>query len=332
MAMAQLAKKLAGLLAGVAALLICFGLSVALGKSPVPLYAVWDAVAAFESGNRDHLIVQTVRIPRALIAMTVGACLAMAGALMQAVTRNALAGPELFGVNQGASLLIVIHIYWFGGASLQGTIVPALIGAATAGLLVYALCTFGGRGMTPLTLVLAGSAINLLLGALTQGILVWDEESLDTMRFWMAGSLTGRSVEMLWQLLPLMAVGAAVALLIGRAMNLIGLGDEAAQSLGVRVAYVKAAALAAVVLLAGASVALAGPISFIGLAVPHIARFLVGSDYRWVIPYSAVLGAVLLTLADVASRFVLPSEEISAGVMTALLGAPFLIYLSQRKV
>jgi iron complex transport system permease protein len=186
--------------------------------------------------------------------------------------------------------------------------------------------------MTPLTLVLAGSAINLLLGALTQGILVWDEESLDTMRFWMAGSLTGRSVEMLWQLLPLMAVGAAVALLIGRAMNLIGLGDEAAQSLGVRVAYVKAAALAAVVLLAGASVALAGPISFIGLAVPHIARFLVGSDYRWVIPYSAVLGAVLLTLADVASRFVLPSEEISAGVMTALLGAPFLIYLSQRKV
>lgn len=326
-----MAIRLAGLLIGLAAIMVCLGISIAFGKSAVPLSTVWTSIFSFDESLREHLIIQSVRVPRALIAMMVGACLGMAGAIMQAVTRNALAGPELFGVNQGAALMIVIHIFILNRSSWEGYLGASFIGAALAGLLVYGLGSVGGRGLTPLRLVLAGSTINLLLGAVTQGILVFDEESLDTMRYWLAGSLTGRNVELFLQVLPFMSVGIIGTVAMSRHIHLLSLGEETAQGLGLRVGLVKVGSLAAVILLAGAAVAIAGPISFIGLAVPHIARYIVGSDYRWILPYAAVLGAVLLLLADVAARFVIPSQEVSAGVVTALLGAPFLVYLAQRR-
>lgn len=321
----------AGLLAGAALVVLSLGASVAFGKQPIPFSIVLDSVFAFD-GSRDHLIVRSVRVPRALIAMMTGACLAMAGAVMQAVTRNALAGPDLFGVNQGAALMIVVNIFLWGGVSLDGYIGYAFLGAGTAALFVFLLASMGGRGMTPLKLILAGATINLLFGALTQGILVFDEQSLDTMRFWLAGSLTGRSLDLFRQVLPFMLAGLLAALAMSRHINLLSLGEEVAQGLGQRTGLVKAGSLVVVTLLAGSAVAIAGPIAFVGLAVPHISRFLVGSDYRWILPYSAVLGAALLLLADVAARFILPSQEISAGVVTALFGAPFLVYLAQRKV
>ncbi|MEI7026266.1 FecCD family ABC transporter permease [Paenibacillus sp. y28] len=324
--------RLTGLLLGVIAIVLCMAASIAFGKSPIPLQVVAEAIVAFDESSREHLIVHSVRIPRAWIAMMVGACLAMAGGVMQAVTRNALAGPELFGVNQGAALMIVIQIFLLGNLSLNGHMGASFIGAGAAGVLVYFIGSLGGRGLTPVKLILAGSTINLLLASMTQGILIFDEESLDTMRFWMAGSLTGRSMDLFVQVLPFMIAGLIVTILLSRYINLISLGDEAAQGLGVRTGRVKAGALAAVVLLAGASVAIAGPISFVGLAVPHIARFIVGSDYRWILPYSAVFGAVLLLAADIAARFVVPTQEVSAGIITALLGGPFLIYLAQRRV
>jgi iron complex transport system permease protein len=327
-----LAIRLTGIMLGITLVIVCLGVSIAFGKSPVPFSSVWASIVSFDESSREHLIIHTVRVPRALIAMAVGACLAMAGGVMQAVTRNALAGPELFGVSQGAALMIVIHIFLLNQTSKDGYMGAAFIGAALAGMLVYALGSLGARGLTPLKLILAGSTINLLLGAMTQGILVFDEESLDTMRYWLAGSLTGRSVDLFRQVLPYMAAGVIGTLAMSRHINLLSLGEETARGLGLRTGPVKAASLAAVVLLAGAAVAIAGPIGFIGLAVPHIARFIVGPDYRWILPYSAVLGAILLILADVAARFIIPSQEVSAGVVTALIGAPFLIYLAQRKV
>ncbi|XID93173.1 FecCD family ABC transporter permease [Paenibacillaceae bacterium WGS1546] len=325
-----MAMRLAGIALGLLLVALCLCASIALGKQAISFSEVYRSIAEFD-GSREHLIVRTVRVPRALIAMSVGACLAMAGAIMQAVTRNALAGPELFGVNQGAAFLIVIHLYLLGGVSGSSAIVYAFVGAGAAGLTVYLLGAMGSGGLTPLKLILAGATINLLLGALTQGILVFDERSLDTMRFWLAGSLTGRSTSLFAEVAPYMLAGVAGALIMGRQINLLSLGEETAQGLGLRTGWVKAMSLLAVVLLAGSSVAIAGPIGFVGLAVPHIVRYLAGQDYRWVLPYSALAGAALLLLADVAARFILPSQEVSAGVVTAVLGAPFLIYLAQRR-
>lgn len=322
--------RIVGLLLGIFFVVLCFSVSVALGKANIGIPVIVDALLSFD-GSREHLIVRTVRVPRALIALAVGACLAVAGGVMQAVTRNALAGPELFGVNQGAALAIVISIFVLGGASTGGLPGFAFLGAGLAGLLVYALGSAGRRGLTPVKLILAGSTINLFFASLTQGILVFDEQSLDTMRFWLAGSLTGRDFGLFVQVLPFMIAGIAATFALSRGINLISLGEEVAQGLGQKVGLIKAGSLAAVVLLAGSSVALAGPVGFIGLAVPHMARFLVGADYRWILPYCAVLGAALLLLADIAARFVLPSQELAAGVITAVLGAPFLIYLAQRR-
>ncbi|MEF3302123.1 FecCD family ABC transporter permease [Paenibacillus sp. GYB003] len=322
--------RAAGLVFGLLLLSLCLLGSIALGKTAVPPSVVADALTAFDSESREHLLIRTVRLPRALIALMVGASLAMAGAVMQAITRNPLAGPELFGVSQGAALLVVLHIFVLGGVSAGGHIGYAFLGAGLAGAAVYVLGAIGG-GLTPIKLILAGSVVNLLFASLTQGILVFDEQSLDTMRFWLAGSLTGRNIELFIQVLPFMSLGIIGTLAISKQINVISLGEDTALSLGLRTGWVKAAALLAVVFLAGSSVAIAGPIGFIGLAVPHIVRSLVGPDYRWVIPYSAVMGAVLLLLADIAARFVVPAQEVPAGIVTALLGAPFLIYLAQRR-
>ncbi|MEN1990160.1 FecCD family ABC transporter permease [Paenibacillus hubeiensis] len=319
---------------GLALLLVMVSLaflgSIMFGIVKVPLRSVMDAFFSFD-GSREHLIIRSVRLPRAVIAVLVGSSLAVAGCMMQAVSRNALAGPELFGINYGAALTAVIASFWLGTTSLQMFAWSSLLGAAVAGLLVFLLSSAGKGAMSPIRLVLAGSTLNLLFASLTQGILIMNEQSLDTMRFWLAGALTGRDMGLLVQLIPYIGIGWVGAAMLSRQLNIFGLGEEVAQSLGQRMLLIRVGCIAVVVLLAGSAVAIAGPIGFIGLAVPHIARMLAGEDYRWIVPFSALLGALLLLAADIGARFVLPGQEIPVGVVTAFFGAPFLIYLAQRK-
>ncbi|REK77709.1 FecCD family ABC transporter permease [Paenibacillus paeoniae] len=322
--------RIIGLLAFVAVTLLAFLGSIMLGIVQIPFRAVMDAFLSFD-GSREHLIIRSVRLPRALIAVVIGGSLAVAGCLMQAISRNALAGPELFGVSNGAAFAAVAASFWLGSSSLSLLAWSALIGAAVAGVSVFFLSYRSGRSISSVRLVLAGASLNLLFASLTQGILILNEQSLDTMRYWLAGSLTGRDIDLFIQVMPYMGVGAAIAFVVSSQLNIFGLGEEVAQGLGQRMAAIRTASIMAVVLLAGSAVALAGPIGFVGLAVPHIARLLVGGNYRWIVPYSAVLGALLLLAADIGARFVLPGQEIPVGVVTAFFGAPMLIYLAARK-
>ena len=207
----------------------------------------------------------------------------------------------------------------------------AFAGAAVSALMVYVLGSAGRGGMSPMKFVLAGAAITALFVSLTQGVLVTSEQSLESVLFWLAGSVAGRTVDMLLPILPFMAAGWIAALLLGHSVNILTSGEEVAKGLGQKTVWVKAAMIAVIVILAGGSVAVGGSIGFIGLIVPHIVRGLVGNDYRWIIPYCALLGASLLLLADVAARFIIMPEEMPIGVMTALIGTPFFIYLARRR-
>ncbi|WP_256710603.1 iron ABC transporter permease [Paenibacillus sp. FSL H8-0548] len=322
--------RLLGLLIGCMVVAACFAVSISIGKTTIPLRIVIEAFISFD-GSREHLIIRSVRLPRAMIAVLVGCSLSVAGSVMQAISRNMLAGPEILASNNGAAMLLVIWLFLFGYTSSITQLWVALIGAGAASMIVFLLGSLGRGGLSSVKLILAGATINLLLSALVQGVLIFSEQSLDEMRFWLAGSLTGGSLEMLSHVWPYMGLGLAGAIVFSRQINLLSLGEEIAQGLGLRTSWIKLGALAIIMCLSGASVALAGPIGFIGLAIPHLARFLVGMDYRWIIPYSALLGAAILLLADIGARFIYPPQELAAGVVTALLGAPFLIYLAQRR-
>lgn len=318
-----------GLLFGTLALLLCVGVSLSYGAAQIDLDTVVAAFTNFD-GSAQHLIVRTVRLPRTLIAASVGAALALSGAIMQALTRNPLASPGILGINAGAALLIVGAVYLLGSANGSAALVFAFLGAGIATTTVYLLGSLGRGGMTPLKLTVAGAALTALLSSLTQAILVLNERTLDEIRFWLAGSVADRSLDLYLHVVPYLVVGLIGALMLGRSLTAISLGEQIAKGLGQRTLAVKIAAIAVVVLLAGSSVAIAGPIGFVGLAVPHIVRALVGADYRWVLPYSALVGAILLLAADIGARFVIFPNEVPVGVVTALLGAPFLIYVARR--
>ncbi|WP_289136825.1 iron ABC transporter permease [uncultured Brevibacillus sp.] len=323
-------RRLSGLVVLFVLVVLGFFANIVLGLSPIKLHVIFEAFTSFD-GSREHLIVRSVRLPRALIAVMVGCSLALAGGIMQALTRNSLAGPEIFGVNYGAALAAVSASFLLGTSSLSLFAWSSFIGAGVAGAAVFLIGSIGYDRLSSFKLVLAGATMNLLLASLTQGILILHQQSMDTMRFWMAGSLTGRDLELFVQMVPYMLIGLLFTILMSKNINVLSLGEEAAQGLGQRVLLTKSLLIGIIMLLAGSAVAIAGPIGFIGLTVPHIARFWVGADYRWILPYSALLGALLLLLSDVGARFVLPSREIPVGVVTAFLGAPFLIYLVQRK-
>ncbi|RDT52378.1 iron ABC transporter permease [Escherichia coli] len=271
-------------------------------------------------------IIRTSRLPRTLLAMGVGAFLAVAGGLMQALTRNPLASPGLFGVNAGAALMIVLVGSFFAVISPWVTLWLAFTGA-----LVWFSSRISKGQLNPLRLVLAGIAITALCNAFTQAILVVDQETLDTMLFWLAGSLAGNDLAQLYPLLfPGVLLVVAACLFAGQ-MNVLNAGEEIARGLGLNIALVRLLASVLVVGLAGCAVALAGSIGFVGLIVPHIARQLFGSDLRQSLPASALLGALLLLVADIAARVVILPQEVPVGVMTALMGAPFFILLAQRR-
>lgn len=319
--------RLLGLGIAVLLLVSCLMISVTLGAADIDPNTIWQALTAFD-GSTNHLIITTVRLPRALIALIVGAALAVAGALLQGLTRNPLADPTILGISAGAALAVVITTFFWGSASTQVYTWVAFAGGAIAAISVYTLGSAGRSGMTPLKLILAGSVLSYLMWALTMGILILSQSTLDEIRFWLAGSVAGRDLNILLQVLPYILIGLILAFSMGKQITALTLGEDVAKGLGLKTGWIKAIASIVAVLLAGSAVALAGPIAYVGLIVPNIVRFFIGVDYRWILPYAAVWGAILLSLADLAARLIIKPQELPAGIMTALVGAPFFIYLA----
>lgn len=323
--------RTAALIIGVFIAFIVMVLSVVLGYTDTSLSMAIEAYTAF-NGSNEHLIIQLSRVPRALVGMAVGISLGIAGVLMQALTRNPIASPDIFGVNAGAGFFIVFGVTFLGITSIQQFMWIGFLGAAVASGLAYALGSAGRGGLTPVKLTLAGAVMAALFASLTQGMLVTNEKALDEVLFWLAGSVEGRKLSMLAAVMPALLIAWVVSMLLSRQLNAFALGEDVAVSLGQKTMIFKFAAALMVVLLAGGSVAIAGPISFIGIVVPHFARYLVGSDHRWIIPFSALTGGIMLVLADIGARYIIMPEEAPVGVVTALLGTPFFIYIVRKGI
>jgi iron complex transport system permease protein len=249
---------------------------------------------------------------------------------MQALTKNPLASPGVFGINAGAGFFVVIAVSMFGVSSLQAFTWISFLGAAAAAFTVYFAGSFGREGLTPMKLTLAGAAMAALFSSLTQGFLVSNEAALDQVLFWLAGSVQGRKLELLYSVLPYIGIAFVICVFLASKINLLMMGEDVAKGLGQKTGTVKIMTAAVIILLAGGAVAIAGPVGFVGIVIPHIARFFVGNDHRWILPYCAVLGGVLLVTADIGARFVAMPEEVPVGVMTALVGTPFFIYIARR--
>lgn len=288
-----------------------------------------DAFFGFD-GSTEHLVLTTIRLPRAIIAAVVGASLAIAGVFMQTLTKNPLASPEIFGVNAGAGFAIVVALTVFSVTSLQAFTWIAFLGAAVAAIGVYLIGSIGREGLTPMKLTLAGAAMAAMFASFTQGLLVLNEAALEQVLFWLAGSVQGRKLEYLVNVLPYLSVGWVLSMIIANKMNVFAMGEDVAKGLGLKTGLLKMSAAFIIILLAGGSVAIAGPIGFIGMVIPHFARAIVGIDHRWVLPYSAFLGASLLLAADIGARYIIMPQEVPVGVMTAIIGTPFFVYLARK--
>ncbi len=303
--------------------------SVAFGARIVGWH---DVVAGLGGGEADiaQAAVQK-RVPRTLLAMLVGASLGLAGAVMQGVTRNPLADPGILGVTTGASLAVVSGIAFFGMSSSTSFIWVAILGAAAAAAFVYTIGSLGRGGATPLKLALAGAATSAAFSSLVSAILLPRVDLIQTFTFWQIGGVGGASYSRMAQVLPFLVVGAAISLATARGLNSLALGDDVAAGLGERVVSTRLLAAVGAVTLCGAATAVAGPIAFVGLVVPHLCRLIIGIDHRWLLPLSAIVGAALLTTADVVGRVVARPEEIDVGIITAFVGAPVFIYIVRRQ-
>ncbi|AFY71451.1 ABC-type transporter, integral membrane subunit [Thalassoporum mexicanum PCC 7367] len=320
-----------GILVGMVLLGFCFISSLTLGVADINLSQVYQAIMA-SSESTDHLIIRTVRLPRSVTATIVGAAVAVAGAIMQGLTRNPLADPGILGINAGAALAVVMAVFLFDLSSLSAGAAFALIGAGITAIVVYFLGAASRGGLTPLNLAIAGAAITALVSSITTGILILSQSTLDQIRFWLAGSVAGRDLELVGQVFPFIAIGLVLAFLLGKQLTALSLGEDIAAGLGQNTAWIKASAGLSVVLLAGGSVAIAGPIGFVGLVVPHLVRFLVGLDYRWILPYAAIAGSIMLLIADILARLVLQPRELPVGLVLPLFGAPFFLYLIRTRI
>ncbi|MBJ7358952.1 iron ABC transporter permease [Nocardioides sp.] len=319
-------------------LLVCLGVlvgvvlaSIAIGSRQIPVGVVIDALTDPSTSDDEHVVVRSLRVPRTIAGLLVGVALGLAGAVMQGVTRNPLADPGLLGVSAGASFAVVFGISILGVGNALGYIWFAFVGAAVASVVVYTLGAIGRGGATPVKLALAGAAVTSFLLSMTTAMLLMDQSTLDEYRFWAVGSIAGRDRDVLTQLAPFIVVGALMALAAGPVLNSLALGDDVARSLGSRVGLARAFAAASVVLLVGAATALAGPIGFVGLTIPHVARAITGPDYRWVLAYSMVLAPILLLGSDVIGRVVARPGELQVGIVTAVVGAPFFVMLVRRR-
>ena len=319
---AALGLALAGLAVAVVA-------SVVLGARAVPLHDVLPALLAPDPTDVDHTVVASLRVPRTIIGILAGGAFAAAGALMQGLTRNPLADPGLLGVNAGASLAVVVAVMMLGAVRPSEFVWFALAGAAAAAVLVLVVGA-RGPGATPTRLALAGAALTAGLTSLITVVVVTDPQAFDAYRFWVAGSLTARDLDAVGALAPFLAAGFVLAALAARPLDVLVLGADTARGLGQHVGRARALVVGAVLLLSGSATALAGPVVFVGLVVPHAVRRVARADHRWLVALSAPLGAALLLVADVVGRLVAPPGEIEAGLVVAFVGAPVMIALVQR--
>ncbi|MEV2275411.1 iron ABC transporter permease [Nocardiopsis sp. NPDC049922] len=327
---ARRARRLAGLGLLVAVLALAALSSVLIGARTLDPGTVWQALS-HAAGDEANIIVNEIRLPRTALGLLAGISLGLGGALMQGHTRNPLGDPSILGVTFGAAFAVVLGIYFLGISDLRTQSWLAFGGAGIAVVVVYLIGSVPGRGPTPITLALAGTAVSWLMYSLVSGVVLLDQATMDNFRFWRVGSLTGRDPSVIPQMIPFVVVGVVLALVNARALNALALGEDTARALGFRVGWARVTGLVAITLLTGVTVAACGPIAFVGLIVPHLARAVVGSDHRWLLPYSALLGAILLMAADVLGRFLAPPGELQVGVVLALLGAPFFIYVVRRR-
>lgn len=317
------ARSILGAAILLAAVAVVSVASVLIGARQLPLSALLD-------GDHPLHAVYEARLDRTLVALVVGATLGLAGACMQGLTRNPLADPGILGVHAGACFAMVLAISLLGVSELSDYVWFAFLGAGVAAVLVHAIASLGRDGATPMKLAIAGAALTAALTSWTSGMLLVDRKTMETFRMWQVGTVGGRSIDLLLVVLPFLALGTLLALAGARLLNTLALGDDVARGLGRRTTRDRIVLGLAIVLLSGGTTALAGPIAFIGLIVPHGVRALVGSDYMRILPLSAVLGAVLLVSADVVGRVVLPPAEVQVGIMSAVIGVPFFLLLVKR--
>ncbi|MFE7417856.1 FecCD family ABC transporter permease [Rhodococcus sp. NPDC057529] len=321
-------------LIGLGVLVILLGLvllaSVAVGARPLSFAEIFHAL--FDpDGSQTDIIVRTLRGPRTVLGLVVGMALGVAGALIQGHTRNPLADAGLLGLNAGAAFLVVLSMYLFGFSAPSEYLWFAFAGSFAASVIVFGLSSIGNGAASPLSLALAGAAVAFFLQAMTNAIIIVDQSSLDSYRFWVVGSVAGRGFDVLWQVLPFLVLGLILALVSTPGLNVLSLGEDVARSLGTNIAASRALGIVAITLLTGAATAACGPIAFIGLVVPHVARAITGPDYRWLVPYAGLLGGVMLVTADVIGRVVVRPGELQVGIVLAVFGAPFFIALVRRR-
>lgn len=309
-------------------LLMSVLLSLCLGAKPLALEVVWHSLLG-QAEHSDSVIIWQGRVPRTVLGVLVGAALGVSGVLIQALTRNPLADPGILGVNAGAGFAVVLGVAWLNLHSPYGYLLAACIGAAVTSVMVYALGSFGSTRPQPLRLVLAGVALGAVLAGLGSGITLLSPVTFDKLRYWNAGTLDVRDLTRVWLVAPAIIAGLGLALWLARALNALNLGHELALTLGTQPRRTQALTVLAVTLLCGGSVASAGPIGFVGLMIPHLARWMAGADQRWILGLTLLLAPTLLLLADVLGRL-LWVGELRVSLVTAFIGAPVLIWLARR--
>lgn len=323
-------RRTTGLIILAAALVLVALMSIAVGARPLTFAEIFHALFS-ATGTDTDVIVRSLRLPRTVLGLVVGIALGVAGALIQGHTRNPLADAGLLGLNAGAAFFVVIAIFLFGITSPSGYLWFAFAGAAAASVVVFGTASLGGARANPLSLALAGAAIAFFLQAMTNAVVLLDQTTLDSYRFWVVGSVAGRGLDIFWTVLPFIVVGLVIAVAGTPALNTISLGDDVARSLGTNITLTRIVGIVAITLLTGAATAACGPIAFVGLVVPHVARAITGPDYRWLLPFAGALGGVLLVLADVIGRVLVRPGELQVGIVLALVGAPFFIALVRRR-
>lgn len=322
-------RRLIGLVVALAALLALLVLSVMIGATAIAPRVVWDALV-HPSAGIDQYAIRDFRLPRTIVGLVVGMALGLSGALIQALTRNPLAEPGILGVHAGASFAVTVAVGVLGVRDSLGYMWFAFAGALIVTLMVLALGSTR-QGQSPVVMVLAGVCVAAVLGGAREALQLTNEDAFDAMRYWNAGSIVGRPLDVVWPILPFFAVALVTAFAITGPLNAMALGDELAATQGVRLRLTRVLSVIALTLLAGGATAIAGPIGFIGLMVPHVARWIVGPNQRWIFAYSLLLAPSLLLASDILGRVVMRPSEIPVGIVTAFVGAPVLIVLVRRR-
>ncbi|RNB87925.1 iron ABC transporter permease [Brevibacillus nitrificans] len=318
------------LFGGMIALFFGMVLSISFGAADIQFSVIWDAIFHFNPDVTQHQIIQEVRLPRLLGGAMVGASLAVAGAIMQGMTLNPLADSSILGLNSGAGFALALCFAFFPGLPFMYLILYSFLGAGLGAVLIFGIGSLAKGGLTPVRLVLAGAALSAMLSALSEGIALYFKVGQD-MAFWYAGGVAGTKWYQLEIMFPWIVIALVGAIAISRSLTMLSLGDEIAKGLGMKTAWVKVVGTLLVLILAGSAVSVVGSVGFVGLIIPHVTRFLVGVDYRWVIPCSAVLGSLLVVFADLAARMVNPPFETPMGALIALIGVPFFLYLARKQ-